>query len=62
MGEIKMVEAKERAHLVDLHRWENKIKTDVGETQCDGVDKMQLCEDTDERRALVKTVMKLQVP
>jgi hypothetical protein len=43
-------------------RWVDNIKINLRETGRDGIDWMNLAEDRDKRRALVNTVMKLQVP
>jgi hypothetical protein len=43
------------------HRWVDNIKVDLRETGWDGVDWIELTQDRNHWRALVKTVMKLQV-
>jgi hypothetical protein len=43
-------------------RWGNNIKMDLGEIGWDGVDWIDLVQDTDQWRALVNTVMNLRVP
>jgi hypothetical protein len=43
-------------------RWVDNIKMDLGEIGWDGVDWMELAQDRDHGRALVNTVMNLQVP
>jgi len=43
-------------------RWENNIIMNLREICWEGVDWMQLAQDRDQWRALVKTVMSLQVP
>jgi hypothetical protein len=40
----------------------DNIKTDVREIRWDGMDWLDLTQDCDQRRALVNTVMNLQVP
>jgi hypothetical protein len=40
----------------------DNIKTDLGETEWDGMDWIDLAQDRDQRRALVNTVMNLWVP
>jgi hypothetical protein len=44
------------------HRWEDNIKMDLGEIGWGGMDWIDLAQDRDQWRALVKTVMNLQVP
>jgi hypothetical protein len=44
------------------HRWEDNIKLDLREIGIDGVNWVQLAQDSVQRRAFVKTVMNLQVP
>jgi hypothetical protein len=43
-------------------RWVDNIKTDLRNIGWDGVDWIELAQDRDQWRALVKTVMKLRVP
>jgi hypothetical protein len=43
-------------------RWENNTRMDLREMWWEGVDWIHLVQDRDQWRALVKTVMKLQVP
>jgi hypothetical protein len=43
-------------------RWVNNIIMNLREICWEGVDWMQLAQDRDQWRALVKTVMSLQVP
>jgi hypothetical protein len=43
-------------------RWEDNIKIDLTETDCCGVDWIDLVQDTDQRRALVDRVTNLRVP
>jgi hypothetical protein len=43
-------------------RWVNNIKMDVREIGWDGMDWIDLAQDRDRWRALVNTVMSLQVP
>jgi hypothetical protein len=43
-------------------RWVNNIKMDLGEMGWDGRDWIELTQDRDQWRALVNTVMNLQVP
>jgi hypothetical protein len=44
------------------HRWEDNIKMDLGEIGFGDVDWILLAQDRDRWRALVNTVMSLQVP
>jgi len=41
------------------HRWKNNIKMDLQEVGCGSIDWINLAEDRDRRRALVKVVMNL---
>jgi hypothetical protein len=43
-------------------RWVDNIKMDLRETGWDGMDWIELTQDRDQWRALVNTVMNLQVP
>jgi hypothetical protein len=43
-------------------RWMDNIKIDLTEIEWDGMDWIDLDEDRDQWRALVKTVMNLRVP
>jgi hypothetical protein len=43
-------------------RWAGNIKMDLREIGGDGVDWMDMAQDRDQRKALVKTVLKLRVP
>jgi hypothetical protein len=43
-------------------RWVNNIKMDLGEIGWDGMDRIDLAQDRDLWRALVRTVMNLRVP
>jgi hypothetical protein len=43
-------------------RWVDDIKVDFREVGWDGMDWIDLAQDMDQRRALVKTVMDLRVP
>jgi hypothetical protein len=44
------------------HKWVNNITMDLRETTWGGMDWLHLSQDRDQRRALVNTVMNLQVP
>jgi hypothetical protein len=44
------------------HRWEDNIKMDLRETERDVIDRIDLAQDWDQWRALVKTVMNLRFP
>ena len=41
--------------------WEDNIKMDLQEVECGGMDWIELAQDRDRWRALVSTVMNLQV-
>jgi hypothetical protein len=43
-------------------RWMDSIKLDLEETECDGVDWVNLAQNRDQWKALVNTVMNLLVP
>jgi len=43
-------------------RWEDKIKMDIQEFGCGGMDWIDLAQDKDRWRALVNAVMNLRVP
>jgi hypothetical protein len=43
-------------------RWVNNIKMDLREIGWDGMDWIDLAQDRDQLRALVRTVMNLRVP
>jgi hypothetical protein len=44
------------------HRWEDNIKMDLQQVGWGGIDWIDLAQDRDRWRALVNTVMHLQVP
>jgi hypothetical protein len=44
------------------HRWVDNNKIDLGNTEWDGMDWIDLVQDTDQWKALVNMVMKLWVP
>jgi hypothetical protein len=44
------------------HSWNDNIKMDLKEIEWSGVDWIDLAQDRDQWRALVNTVMSLQVP
>jgi hypothetical protein len=44
------------------HRWVDNIKMDLREIEWDGMDCIDLAQDREQWRALVSTVMNLQVP
>ena len=44
------------------HRWEDNSKMDLQEVGCEGMDWISMAQDKDRWRALVNTVMNLQVP
>jgi hypothetical protein len=43
-------------------RWEDNIRMYLRERAWEGVDWMHLCQDKDQRRAVMNTVMNLRVP
>jgi len=43
-------------------RWEDNIKMDLQEVECEGMGWIELAQDRDRRRALVYVVMSLRVP
>jgi hypothetical protein len=43
-------------------RWVDNIKMDLRDTGWHGVDWIEMAQDRDQRRALVKTVLNLRVP
>jgi hypothetical protein len=43
-------------------KWVDNVKIDLREIGCDGVDRVDLAQDRDQWRALMKTVMKLRIP
>jgi hypothetical protein len=43
-------------------RWRDNIKMDLREIEWDGVDWMDMDQDTDQWRALVSTVLNLRIP
>jgi hypothetical protein len=45
-----------------MRRWEDNIKMDIQEVGCGGMDWFEVAEDMDSWRAVVITVMNLQVP
>jgi hypothetical protein len=44
------------------HRWVDNIKIDLRQIGWDGMDWIDLAQDTDQWRVLMNTVMKLRVP
>jgi hypothetical protein len=44
------------------HRWVDHIKTDLREREWDGLDWIDLAQDTDKCRALVNTLINFRVP
>jgi hypothetical protein len=44
------------------HRWEDNIKMDLQEMECEGMDWIDVAQDRDRWQALVNAVMNLQVP
>jgi hypothetical protein len=51
-----------RPHGRPRHRWEDNIKMDLLEVGCEGMDWINVAQDRDRWRTLVKAVMNLQVP
>jgi hypothetical protein len=45
-----------------IHRWADSIKTNLRETGCDGIDWIDLAQDSNQWRALVNTVMYIRIP
>jgi len=45
-----------------MRRWEDNIKMDLQEVECEGMDWIELAHDRDSWRTLVNTVMNLRVP
>jgi len=45
-----------------MRRWEGNIKMNIQEVGCRSMDWIELAQDRDRWRALVKTVMNLRVP
>ena len=43
-------------------RWKNTIKMNLQDVGCEGMDRIELAQDTDRWRALVNVVMNLRVP
>jgi hypothetical protein len=41
------------------HRWVNNVLVDLSENRCDGLDWIDLTQDRDQQRALVKIVINL---
>jgi hypothetical protein len=44
------------------HRWEDRIKMDLQDVGCGGMDWIEQAQDRDRCQALVNAVMNLQVP
>jgi len=44
------------------HRWEDNIKMDHQEVGCEGMDWIDLVQDTDRWRVLVNAIMNLRAP
>jgi hypothetical protein len=45
-----------------MRRWEDNIKMYLQEVGCERMDRIELAQDRDKWRALVKSVMSLRVP
>jgi len=43
-------------------RWEDNIKMDLQEEGCEGMDWIELAQDSDRWRAIVNAVMNIRVP
>ena len=50
-----------KPHERPRHRWEDNIKMDLQEVGCEGIDWIDLAQDRDRWRALVKAVVNLRV-
>ena len=58
-----MGKPEEKSPLGRLRRrWEDNIKTNLWEVGCGGMEWMELAQDRDSWRALVKAIMNLQFP
>jgi hypothetical protein len=53
---------KGRDHAEDMRTWEDNIKMDLRKMGWEGVEWMHLAQNTDQWRALVKTVINFWVP
>jgi len=68
MGEMrnayKVLDGKtegKRPRIRPRRRWEDNIRMDLRTIRWEGVDWIHLAQDSDQRRAIVNTVMKLRV-
>jgi hypothetical protein len=57
-----LVGKAEEKRPLGRRRWEDNIRMDVREIEWGGMDWIDLAQDRDQWRALVNTVMNLQVP
>ena len=54
--------ARHVARMGERRRWGDNTKMDLQKLGCGGMDRIDLTQDRDRRRAFVNTVMNLRVP